>query len=241
MLLDLLVIGLVITIYPLPVMAFVLVLSAPKGLWKGLAFILAWLACLVAVIAIVLLLTGGEPPAPRSPPSTAGLAAKLAIGIGLVVYSERRRRRRSRGGPDTAPDAAPDTASGSAPGSAPDPGSDSSQNSHTSRMDQVTAWSAAGLAVLLQPWGMVGAAAATVVDANLSHSESFLALLAFCLLATSSLLAMELYMVFAPEKAGRALTGLRTWLSDHKDPAIVVTCLVLGLWLVGRSLYELTR
>ncbi|WP_405921621.1 GAP family protein [Streptomyces sp. NBC_00122] len=229
MLLDLFVIGLVITLYPLPIMAFVLVVSAPRGVWKGLAFILAWLACLVTVIALVLLLTGGEPPAPKSPPSTAALAAKLAIGIGLVVYSEHRRRRRSRGGPDTAPDAAPDA------------GSDASQSSLTSRMDQATAWSAAGLAVLLQPWGMVGAAAATVVDANLGHSESFLALLAFCLLATASLLAMELYMVFAPEKAGRALTGLRTWLSDHKDPAIVVTCLVLGVWLVGRSLYELTR
>ncbi|MFG2983052.1 GAP family protein [Streptomyces sp. NPDC048258] len=232
MLLDLLVIGLAITIYPLPVMAFVLVLSAPRGVWKGLAFILAWLACLVAVIALVLLLTGGEPPAPKSPPSTAALAGKLAIGIGLVLYSEHRRRRRRRGGPDSAP-----ASSGSAPGS----GSDSSRSSLTSRMDQATGWSAAGLAVLLQPWGMVGAAAATVVEADLSHSESFLSLLAFCLLATSSLLAMELYMVFAPEKAGEALTGLRAWLSDHKDPAIVVTCLVLGLWLVGRSLYELTR
>ncbi|MGW0749852.1 GAP family protein [Streptomyces sp. NPDC002587] len=236
MLLDLLVIGLVITLYPLPVMAFVLVLSAPRGVWKGLAFILAWLACLVAVIALVLLLTGGQPPAPKTPPSTAALAAKLAIGIGLVVYSERRRRRRRGGGPDSAPDAAPDAA----PGSAPASGSGSSTTSLTSRMDQATAWSAAVLAVLLQPWGMVGAAAATVVEANLSHSESFLSLLAFCLLATSSLLAMELYMVFAPEKAARALTGLRTWLSDHKEPAIVVTCLALGLWLVGRSLYELT-
>ncbi|MEU9298905.1 GAP family protein [Streptomyces sp. NPDC048269] len=223
MLLDLLVIGLVITLYPLPVMAFVLVLSAHRGVWKGLAFILAWLACLVAVIALVLLLTGGEPPAPKSPPSTAALAAKLAIGVGLVLYGGHRRRRRRR-------TEVPDSAAAAAP----------SQPSLNSRMDQASVWSAAGLAVLLQPWGMVGAGAATVVDADLSHPQSFLALLAFCLLATSSLLAMELYMVFAPGRAGRALTGLRTWLSDHKDPAIVVTCLVLGLWLVGRSLYELT-
>lgn len=67
MVLDLLVIGLIITLYPLPVMAFVLVVSAPRGLWKGLAFILAWFGCLVAVIAIVMFLTGGEPPPPRSP------------------------------------------------------------------------------------------------------------------------------------------------------------------------------
>ncbi|MCX5585603.1 GAP family protein [Streptomyces erythrochromogenes] len=217
MVLDLLVIGLIITLYPLPVMAFVLVVSAPRGLWKGLAFILAWFGCLVAVIAIVMFLTGGEPPPPRSPPATAGLVIRLALGIGLVAYAEYRRRR--------------------APGTAA-PSGDS--HALTSRMDQASAWSAAGLAVLLQPWGMVGAAAATVVEADLSQSSTFLALFGFCLLASSTLLAMELYMVFAPERAALVLTGLRSWLSDHKDPAIVFACLTLGLWLVGRSLYDLT-
>ncbi|MET9697324.1 GAP family protein [Streptomyces sp. NPDC006529] len=224
MVLDLFVIGLVITLYPLPITAFVLVLAAPGGVRKGLVFITAWLACLVVVIAIVLLLTGGEPPEPRSPPSTAALAAKLAIGTGLVLYGEHRRRRRR--------------IAAATPSSA---GSDSAGTSLTSRMDPVSGWSAATLAVLLQPWGMVGAGAATVIEADLSHRGAYLALLAFCVLATSSLLAMELYMVFAPEKAALALTDLRAWLSRRKDQAIVIACLLLGLWLVSRSLYDLTR
>ncbi|MFD9356970.1 GAP family protein [Streptomyces sp. NPDC060031] len=231
MVLDLLLIGLAVTLYPLPIMAFVLVVSAPRGVRKGLAFILAWLACLVTVIAIVLCLTGGQPPPPRSPPSIAALGATLVIGVGLIVYSERRRRRRRR------------TATG--PG-LPEPSEsemeqpEASGTSLSSRMDDATGWSAAALAVLLQPWGMVGAAAATVVQADLAHAASYLALMTFCLLATSSLLAMELYMVFWPERAQLALTRLREWLELHKDPAIVLTCLVLGLWLVGRSLYQLT-
>ncbi len=228
MVLDLLVIGLAVTLFPLPIMAFVLVVSAPRGVRKGLAFILAWLACLVVVMAVVLVLTGGQPPPPRSPPSIAALVATLVLGIGLIVYSEHRRRRgRGRRTATAAESSEPKrtTASGS---------------SMTSRMDDATGWSAAALAVLLQPWGMVGAAAATVVQADLSHAESFLALMAFCILATSTLLAMELYMAFSPEKAQLALLGLRGWLERHKDPAIVVTCLLLGLWLVGRSLYQLT-
>ncbi|MDV5145389.1 GAP family protein [Streptomyces sp. SBC-4] len=224
MILDLFLIGVAITVYPLPVMAFVLVVSAPRGVYKGLAFILAWLGCLVAVIAMVLAFTGGQPPAPRSPPSMAALAATLVIGVGLIVYSEHRRRRSRR-------------AASASDGERP---KGSGGGSLTSRMDQATGWSAAGLAVLLQPWGMVSAAAATVVKADLSHVESFLALLGFCVLATGSLLAMELYMVFAPEKAQLSLTSLRAWLERHKDPAIVLICLVLGLWLVGRSLYQLT-
>ncbi|MEU7068610.1 GAP family protein [Streptomyces narbonensis] len=224
MVLDLFLIGLAITLYPLPGMAFVLVVSAPRGVYKGLAFILAWLACLVAVIAMVLLFTGGQPPAPRSPPSFVASVAMLVIGLGLIMYGEHRRRHR-RHPPTT--------------GSDPSPREDS-KRSLSSRMNQASAWSAAGLAVLLQPWGMVSAAAATVVKANLSHTASFLALLGFCLLATATLLAMELYMVFAPEKAQHNLMRLRSWLSHHKDQAIVIVCLLLGLWLVGRSLYELT-
>ncbi|MEU3477068.1 GAP family protein [Streptomyces sp. NPDC033754] len=225
MILDLFLIGLAIALYPIPVMAFVLVVSAPRGVYKGLAFIIAWLACLVAVIAMVLLFTGGQPPAPRSPPSIAALAATLVIGLSLIAYSEHRRRRSRR-------TAAASTSQERRP--------KGSGRSLTSRMDQATGWSAAGLAVLLQPWGMVSAAAATVVKADLSQAASFLALFGFCVLATAGLLAMELYMVFAPERAQLSLVRLRGWLERHKDPAIVLICLVLGLWLVGRSLYQLT-
>ncbi|MFE7773330.1 GAP family protein [Streptomyces sp. NPDC057445] len=214
MVLDLLLIGIAINIDPLPLMAFVLVLSAPKGIWKGLAFILAWLACLVAVIAAVLLLTGGQPPPPRSPPSTAGLAAKLAIGVALVLYAEYKRRH--RGVPHKR------------------------SSSPTSRMDQVSPWSAAALAVFLQPWGMVAAAATVVVEADLSHLSSYLALFGFCVLATATLLAAELYTVFSPEAAAVRLKRLRAWLHRHQDPAVVVACLLLGLWLVGNSIYQLT-
>ncbi|MER7513221.1 GAP family protein [Streptomyces lavendulae] len=241
MVLDLLLIGLAVTLFPLPIMAFVLVVSGSRGVRNGLAFIFAWLACLVTVMALVLLLTGGQPPPPRSPPSIGALVATLVIGLGLVVYSEHRRRRsrRTATGAGAAAPVAAEGDAGEGDAAAPEAAS-ASGSSVTSRMDEATGWSAAGLAVFLQPWGMVGAAAATVVEADLSDAQSFLALMAFCVLATSTLLAMELYMVFSPRKAQSVLLGLRGWLERHKDPAIVVTCLLLGLWLVARSLYQLT-
>ncbi|MEU3921221.1 GAP family protein [Streptomyces sp. NPDC002659] len=221
MVLDLLLIALAITLDPLPIMAFVLVVSSTRGVWKGLVFILAWLACLVAVMALVLTLTGGEPPSPRSAPSTAGIAVKLAIGVGLVLYGERRRRRlRSARGSDSY--------------------RSTSSASVTSRMDRSSIWAAAGLAVFLQPWGMVAAGAATVLEADLSHSSSFLALFGFAILATASLLAAELYVVFAPEAAQARLMKLRAWMQGHQEQAIVAICLLLGLWLTGNSIYQLT-
>ncbi|WP_405605369.1 GAP family protein [Streptomyces sp. NBC_01410] len=221
MVLDLLLIALAITLDPLPIMAFVLVVSSTRGVWKGLVFILAWLACLVAVMALVLTLTGGDPPSPRSAPSTAGIAVKLAIGVGLVLYGERRRRRMR---------SARESSSYRSTSSA----------SVTSRMDRSSIWAAAGLAVFLQPWGMVAAGAATVLEADLSHTSSYLALFGFAILATASLLAAELYVVFAPEAAQARLMKLRAWMQGHQEQAIVVICLLLGLWLTGNSIYQLT-
>ncbi|HET6355508.1 GAP family protein [Streptomyces sp.] len=221
MVLDLLLIALAITLDPLPIMAFVLVVSSTRGVWKGLVFILAWLACLVAVMALVLTLTGGEPPSPRSAPSTAGIAVKLAIGVALVLYGERRRRRLRSGRPS-------------------DSYRSKSSASVTSRMDRSSIWAAAGLAVFLQPWGMVAAGATTVLEADLSHSSSFLALFGFAILATASLLTAELYVVFAPEAAQARLMKLRAWMQGHQEQAIVVICILLGLWLTGNSIYQLT-
>ncbi|UUN30135.1 GAP family protein [Streptomyces sp. FIT100] len=251
MVLELLLIGVGITLDPLPIMAFVLLLASQRGVWKGLVFILAWLACLVTVIALVLLFTGGTPPPPRSPPSTGALAAKLAIGIGLVAYGMHRRRRRgaaheqpSTAGTKTAgTTAAGTTAAGPAaagPAAAGSAATDSSPEAEVSKMDRMSLWSAAGLAVFLQPWGVVAAGATVVVKADLSHFATYLALFGFCILATASLLAAELYTVLAPKAAGERLKRLRAWLEAHEEPAIIIGSLVLGLWLTGNSIYQLT-
>ncbi|MFJ9904649.1 GAP family protein [Streptomyces sp. NPDC101152] len=217
MVLDLVFIGLAIAVFPLSVTAFVLVLSARGGVRKGLVFILAWLACFVVVLTAVLLTTGGQPPAPQSSPSTAASAVKLAIGVGLVGYGWHRHRNRERTDRRH-------TASGGL----------------MARLDRLSLWGAAGVAPLLQPWGLVAAGAATVVDADLSHASSYLALFGFCLLATSSLLAMEVYTTFAPDSAGVRLGKLRTWIGSHQEQALVAVALVAGLFLVSRSINQLT-
>ncbi|MFE6846416.1 GAP family protein [Streptomyces sp. NPDC057686] len=229
MVLDLLLIALAITVDPLPIMAFVLVVSSARGVWKGLAFILAWLACLVVVIAAVLAFTDGQPPPPRSPPGIAGLAAKLVIGVGLVFYGLHRRRLMKAG---TAP-------TGSATPLGPDVQGGPSDDA-ASRVDSSSVWAAAGLAVLVQPWGLVAAGVTTVLEADTSHTSTYVALFGFCFLASASLLAAELYIVFAPEVAHDRLMRLRGWLERHQQQAIVVICLVVGLLLTGRSIYQLT-
>ncbi|GAA1246546.1 hypothetical protein GCM10009665_41870 [Kitasatospora nipponensis] len=214
MVLELIVIGLAITLEPLPLVAFVLLLSSERGIRKGLAFILAWLTCLVVVVAAVLLLTGGHPAPKNSASSTAAEVVKLVVGLGLIAYGEHKGRRLR------------------APHERKIP-------KWQARLDQSNAWSAAGIAVLLQPGGLVAAGGAAVVHADLSNSVTWFVLFAFCILATSSQLAMELYTVFAPTAAEKRLEGLRRWIVDHEEQTIVVFSLLIGLWLVGRSLSQL--
>jgi Sap, sulfolipid-1-addressing protein len=212
MVLDLMLIGLAITLEPFPLTAFILILSAEKGIWKGLAFLLGWLACLVAVIAAVLLTTGDNPPKPSTAPSTAALAVKLALGVVLVALAERQRRRMGR--PRKPP-------------------------GWMARLDRLSLWAAAGLAVFLQPWALVAAGAATVVQAKLSTTGDYVTLVLFCLLGTASFLYLELYAIFAPAAATVRLERMRTWLDTHQDQVIVLVLLLLGLWLVGKSIYLL--
>jgi len=210
--LDLLLIGLGITLEPFPLTAFILVLSAEKGTWKGLAFILGWLACLVAVIAAVIVTTGNNPPAPQTVPSDAALAVKLAAGVVLILIAVRQRRRMGR--PRKPP-------------------------AWMARLDQLSLLGAAGLAAFLQPWTLVAAGAATVVQAKLATAGSYLILILFCLLATSSFLYLELYATFATGKAAARLERMRKWLDSHQDQVIIAICLLLGFWLAGKSIYLL--
>ena len=241
MVLDLLLIGLAIAVFPLSVTAFVLVLSAQGGVLKGLVFILAWLACFVAVLAAVLLSTGGKPPAPHSPPSTTSSAIKLAIGVGLVGYGwyRHRSRHKNQDGSEHRTEQRPEHRTEHRTGRRTGRRRTSS-GGLMGRLDRLSLWSAAGLAPLLQPWGLVAAGAATVVNADMSHASSYLALFGYCLLATSSLLAMEVYTAFAPDKARVTLGRLRKWLETHQEQALVAVALVAGLFLVSRSIAQLT-
>jgi Sap, sulfolipid-1-addressing protein len=210
--LDLLLIGLGITLEPFPITGFILLLSAERGIYKGLAFILGWLACLVVVIALVFLATGNQPPKPQTAPSDALLVLKLVIGVVLILLAVRQHRRRGR--PRKTP-------------------------AWMTRLDHMSLWAAAGLAAFLQPWTLVAAGAGTIAEAKVSTAGSYLMLLGFCLLATSSYLALELYATFAPAAAGPRMTQLHTWLDTHTDQMIIGICLLLGFWLAGKSLYLL--
>jgi threonine/homoserine/homoserine lactone efflux protein len=212
---DLLLIGVVITLEPVPLTAFILVLASKGGVRKGAAFIFGWLASLAVVVAATVAATGNKPPQPNTAPSLGALALKILIGAFLLLIALRQWRRRGR---PKKPKKTPKWQTG---------------------IDNMSPWFAMGLGPLTQPWALVAAGVATIVEAKLSSWESYVAIVLFCIVATSTYLALEIYAGFWPTQSQAFLARLRAWIDSHTDQVIIVASLVLGFWLIAKSCYEL--
>ena len=213
MVLNLLLIGLVIALDPLPLTAFLVILPSKRGVRKGTAYLFGWLVSLAIVVTVTVLATGNNPPKPNTVPTLASLAVKIAIGA-FLVWIAIRQRRRMRG-----------------------PKKPKKPPKWQEHVDNMSPWFAMGLAPALQPWTLIAAGAATVVQAKLSSWESYLALFGFCILGSASYIAMVIYAAFWPGPAQAFLARSRSWIERHTDEAIVIGCLIIGFWLIANSIY----
>jgi hypothetical protein len=211
--LDLMLIGLAVALDPLPLTAFLIVLPSERGVRKGAAFVFGWLVSLAIVVAITVTATGNNPPKPATVPSLAALAIKIVLGVVLVRIAVRHIRARGQPKPPKKPP------------------------KWQAHVDSMSPWFAMALAPTLQPWVLIGLGAATVVEAKLSSWESFLALALYCVLASSSYLAMEIYAVVRPAQSQALLVRFKTWVDSHIDQAIIIGSLLIGLWFIADSLY----
>ena len=213
MILDLVLIGAAIALDPLPLTAFLVVLPSKRGVRKGAAFVFGWLVSLAIVVTVAVLATSNNPPQPNTAPSLASLAVKIALGVVLVVIAVRHIRARSKPKPPKKPP------------------------KWQEHVDSMSPWFALVLAPALQPWALISAGAATVVEAKLSSWESFLALFLYCVLASSSYLAMQIYAMVRPSQSQQMLARFRAWIDAHTDQAIIGGSLIIGLYLIVKDIY----
>jgi len=165
------------------------------------------------VVTLTVLATGDKPPKPATAPSLAALAVKIALGVVLVMIAVRHIRARSQPKPPKKPP------------------------KWQEHVDNMSPWFALALAPTLQPWVLIGAGAAVVVEAKLSTWESFLALFLYCILASASYLTTEIYAVFRPDQSQALLARSRNWIDTHTDQVIIAGSLIIGLWFITDSIY----
>ena len=195
----------------------ILVLATERGLMKGLGYVLGWLFTLVAIVALTVLVTGGKPLIPKSNPSTAALAVKLAIGVVLVWIAYRRWGKWQTSEPKGQP-------------------------RWMAGIDRINPLTAAGPrlpAAALGPGD--GRRGRPSPQAKISSTAEYIALFAFCLLVLGELPGHGDLRRAAPghgqEQAGRA----PQWITSHRDQVIVFLSLGLGLYLMAKSIYGLVQ
>ena len=210
---DLILIGLAIAFDPIPLTTFLIVLPSRRGVRKGAGFVSGWLVSLAVVVAVTVLATGNNPPKQDTAPSQAALAVRIAIGVVLVAVAIRQWRRMRR------------------------PKKTKKPPKWQEHVDNMSGWFALGLAPVVQPWVLIGAGAATVMAAKLSSWASDLTLAAFCVLASASYLGLEIYAAFRTGQSQASLARFRAWIDSHTDQLIIAGGLLLGLWLIGKSIY----
>jgi hypothetical protein len=215
MVIDLLLIGLAMALYPVALTIFILIVASKKGLRNGAGFIFGWLAALAVVATVTISATGNKPPASSTSPSIGILVVKIVLGLLLLGIAERQRRRMGRPRPPK------------------------KEPAWRARLDEMSAVFAVGLGAFFQPSVLVVSAAAAITGAKLSSAADYLTLVGFGLLSASTYLSLEVYVALRPAQSAEALRRLNTWIDRHTDLIIVVGATALGLWLIGHSAYFL--
>lgn len=203
---QLILIGIIIALEPLPNISFILVLSSRARTRAGWAFLAGWAGSLLAVVTITMIFTGEANDRRASVPSTAMCVVQLLLGALLIVVGLRRMRE------------------GATPSEEP--------QKLLERLNALTLPGAAAVGALIQPWPLIAAGTVTVLHADLSQQESALMIVAFGLLASAAILGMQIFAVAAPERADERLGALRRWLESHQRVAVTWLALVIGGWLV---------
>jgi hypothetical protein len=63
------------------------------------------------------------------------------------------------------------------------------------------------------------------------------ALAAFCVLSSASYLSLEIYACLWTGQSQASLARFRAWIDSHTDQLLIAGSLIVGSWLIGKSIY----
>ncbi len=213
---DILPVALGVAISPVPVIAVVLMLLAPKAKAASVGFLLGWIVGVAVVVSLVALLAGGAATDDGEPSTTASVI-QLVLGLLLLLVAVKQWRSRPRRGET------PELPKWMA------------------AIDSFTAWKAAGLAFVLaavNPKNLTLALAGgvTIASGDLSSGETWVAIAVFVVIASSSVGLPVLGYLVARSRMQHPLDELRVWLTDNNATVMAVLMLVLGVATIGKGL-----
>jgi threonine/homoserine/homoserine lactone efflux protein len=206
-----------VAVFPVPIIAVVLLVGSQRGPANGVAFVLAWLAGLAAVGAIVLLVAGGLDASDDGEPATWASVLLLALGLFLLAYAVKQWRGRP-GADDEAP----------MPG-------------WMRTLDDFGPLNAGGAGFALSALNpknvlLTVAAATEIAEVGLSAGAQVGALVVFVLVASLGVLAPVVAAVTLGDRSREPLNRLRAWMARNNAVIMAVLFLLIGAKLVGDAI-----
>ena len=211
-----------VAIFPVPIVAVVLLLGSDHGTPKGIAFVLAWCAGLAAVGAIVLLLAGVLDANNAGEPAIWVNVLLLVLGLLLLVLALKQWRGRPRGDEETAMPNWMRTIDGFTPVKA----------------------AGAGLALTaLNPKNvmLIAVAAAEIADVGIPAAQEIAVLVAFVLIGSAGVLTpLVVALAFGARSRG-LLDAIRDWMARYNAAIMTVLFLLIGAKLIGDAISGFSR
>ena len=206
-----------IAIFPVPIIAMVLIIGSDRGRAKGLAFVLAWCAGLGAIGAIVLLLGGVFDGSDAGEPATWVNVLLLALGLLLLAASVKQWRGRPGAGEET-----------------PTP-------AWMRTIGDFTMAKAAGAGfalTVLNPKNVLlaAAAAAEIAEVGLPASQQVGVLVVFVLIASAGVLTPLVLSLALEDRSRELLDALEGWMARHNAVIMAVLFLLIGAKLIGDAI-----
>jgi len=211
---DILPLAVAVAIFPVPIIAVVLVLGSDRGTAKGLAFVLAWCVGLTAVGGVVLVFAGVADASDEGEPATWVNVLLLGLGLLLLVAAVRQWRGRPSGGEE-----------------ARTPG-------WMRTIDEFTIAKAGGAGFALSALNpknllLTVAAAAEIAEVGLSGGRQVALLLAFVIVASAGVLTPLVFALAFGDRSRELLEGLRAWMARYNAVIMGLLFLLIGAKLIG--------
>jgi threonine/homoserine/homoserine lactone efflux protein len=214
---DLLPLAVGVAISPIPIIAVILMLLAPKAGGTSTGFLVGWLVGIAGATTVFLLLAGILDLGSSSEPSAASSWIKLALGALLLVLAAGQWRSR------------------------PKPGEEPAMPKWMTAIDGFTAGKAIGLGVLLSAVNpknllMCVAAGTTIAAGDLGVGEVVGSVVIFTVLAASTVAVPVVGYAVGRKRMAGPLESLRSWLTAHSAAVMGTLLLVIGVVLIGKGL-----
>ena len=211
---DILPLAVAVAIFPVPIIAVVLVLGSDRGTAKGAAFVLTWCIGLSAVGGIVLVFAGAAGASDEGEPATWVNVLLLGLGLLLLAAAVRQWRGRPSGGEET-----------------PTPG-------WMRTIDEFTIAKAGGAGFALSALNpknllLTAAAAAEIAEVGLSAGQQVALLLGFVLVASAGVLTPLILALALGDRSRELLEGLRGWMARYNAVIMGLLFLLIGAKLIG--------